>query len=656
MNGLRNRATLCAMILLVLAALAGSGLASSSVGTTEVSLADASLTFWGEDIGDWSGYSVSPAGDVNNDGYDDILIGAPYAGTGGPKGEGKAYLILGRPRYEWWTADHVDLKEMDISFLGYGPGSMTARQNYTAGDVNGDGYDDFLVTTWKFQDQRGKVSLFLGSPRIRWGQNHPVGQADASFIGEDQLDRAGWYVTTAGDVNGDGLDDFLITAIGDEEGGGFRAGQTYLILGRAAADWGRDMDLGLADASFLGEAEGDASGRSAAAAGDVNGDGYDDFLIGAIYSDAGGVDAGQSYLFLGRQAADWGMDYPLSMADASFVGESAGDQIGRRVAGTGDVNGDGCADLLFGASYNHQVAPSSGKAYLVLGRQAADWGTHYPLSQADASFLGEAEGDQAGRRVSTAGDVNHDGLSDFLIGAPDSDRGGVDGGAVYLIYGRSGADWGTDVSLADADVIYVAESDSDNAGFDIGPAGDMDGDGKDDFLVGAWNADEHGTQTGQSYVMLSDQSPAPVDFIPDSPNGYVEEWHRYIGQYWDPDGWSDVSTVYLTLGRMPEDPKSLNVRVELADNSFFLLDSSGGGWLGPCWPGDLTILSNGYTELHCRRCSVSNDASESVRVAVRGRWIVSTGNPRVFHAYLRALDQAGNDSGYLDLGTWTLLP
>jgi len=123
-----------------------------------------------------------------------------------------------------------------------------------------------------------------------------LSNADASFWGEDSNDDSGDSVACAGDVNGDGLDDFLIGAPGDDDGGD-GAGQTYLILGRATADWGMDSDLSNADASFWGEDSYDQSGESVACAGDVNGDGRDDFLIGAPGDEDGGAyGAGQTYL------------------------------------------------------------------------------------------------------------------------------------------------------------------------------------------------------------------------------------------------------------------------------------------------------------------------------------------------------------------------
>ncbi len=150
--------------------------------------------------------------------------------------------------------------------------------------------------------------------------------SDVQFWGEDGGDYSGRSVASAGDVNGDGYDDILIGAYGDEDGGGNLAGQTYLILGRASG-WPKANSLADADASFIGEDNNDYSGFSVAGAGDVNGDGYDDILIGAYMDeDAGGL-GGQTYLIFGK-ALGWGMDTDLSKVDASFIGEAANDFSG----------------------------------------------------------------------------------------------------------------------------------------------------------------------------------------------------------------------------------------------------------------------------------------------------------------------------------------
>jgi len=642
------------VVLLISFGITGSKVAGEAQAV-QYSMATASLTFLGEDIGDWSGYSVSPAGDVNGDGYDDLLTGAPYAGEVETKGPGKGYLILGRNSADW-PANHIDLAAADASFLGDLPVGMTARQVYTAGDVNGDGYDDFLVSSWKYGGERGMTALFLGKANVNWGQDYPLRRGDATFLGEEKGDRAGYYISTAGDVNADGYDDFLITAVGNDEGGGFRTGETYLILGRAAADWGRNFYLSGADASFRGEAEGDAAGRSATGVGDVNNDGYADIMIGAPFNDESALEAGQAYLLLGRAAANWGANFPLSQADASFLGEAEGNQAGRRVSGTGDVNGDGYDDVILGASYNDQVARDAGKAYLVLGSATASWGMDFPLAQADASFLGESLGDQAGRRVSGAGDVNKDGFADFLVAAPHNNRAAKEAGTAYLFLGRPSANWGLNFPLAQADAFYVGEAPFDHAGYDLSAVGDMDGDGTVDLVFGAYGADENGPQSGNTHLFLSDQAPVPISFTPDAPSGKVGEWHSFTNTYRDATGWADIATAEMLLGRNGGDLKGLYVQYRSAENHLYLRDRYGGSWLGPCTPGEATVLSNGVVQLDCALCSVTNDGGAELQTVLQGRWRQPITTPWALTAYLRAIDLSGNDSGFLGLGTWTLNP
>ncbi|NIN93627.1 MAG: DUF11 domain-containing protein [Anaerolineae bacterium] len=677
-----------ALIVLLLALL---GLVGRSIAELDesfvVSLADADLIFVGEDIADWAGYFASPAGDVNGDGLDDILVGAPMAGDkvcpyppnpdGScpdpyiPKGQGVAYLVLGRPREEW-PPNPVNLAQADASFLGCEVNSMTARQLYTAGDVNGDGYDDILISGWKCgANFTGKAYLFLGRPDVgSWGRYFPVEEADASFLGENEWDFLSYYVSTANDVNGDGYDDFLITSTHYDIPGAQvigNAGKTYLILGRQAADWGTDYPVALADASFLGEAEEDRLGRSANGVGDVNGDGYDDFVIGSISSDYGGIDAGQNYLFLGRATEDdpdydparpwWGPNYSVAGADASFIGEAEGDESGRRVAGAGDVNGDGYSDFLIGAARNSHVGHWSGIAHLILGRPEADWGMHYPLTDADASFVGEQASDQAGRRLSGAGDVNSDGHDDFIIGAPHNQRGseleGIHAGTAYLIYGRPYDDdwWGRYYPLAQADIIYVGKPDVGVAGYDQAWLGDFDGDSIDDFLIAAYGGRNNDHTPGEVYVLLGSDAPKPMEFIPNRPEGYVREWQRFTGVYWDPNGWEDLSRVQLVLGRATNDPRGLNVSYNPVGNAFSLYGSP-----EFCSPGEEGVrLSNDVVELGCKDSTVDVGPSGSLRVTWRARWLqpILTTNLEI-NAYLRAADLSGNDSGLMEFGTWTL--
>lgn len=680
------------LILLALGWLKSDGKAQINGGLV-LDLAYADLTFIGEDEGDWTAYFASAAGDVNGDGLGDVIIGAPMAGNkecpvpdqdpclGLAKGEGTAYLILGKER-ENWASHQLNLADADASFLGCENASMTARQLYTAGDVNNDGYDDFLISGWKCGEEfTGKTYLFLGRPDIDyWGMQFPVEQADAIFLGEHTFDFASYYVSTAGDVNGDGYDDILISSTHNDEAAE-DAGQVYLVLGRADEGspdydpsrpwWAPDFLLTNADASFHGEAEGDRLGRAVTGVGDVNNDGFDDFLLGSIHNDFNGIDAGQNYLFLGRPSPDdpgydvtrpwWGKDASVGTADASFVGEAAGDEAGRRVARAGDVNNDGFSDFIIGAALNDTGGPDAGKAYLILGRASGDWGElPVSLANADASFYGEIRRDQAGRRVSGAGDFNHDGYDDFLIGAPHHDEPNEEGeialwaeGKAYLIFGRPAADWGTNYSLAAADVIFIGKPEIGAAGYDVAWIGDYDGDQIDDLLIAAYGGRNNNEVPGEAYLISGTNAPMPFNFLPDAHSGIAGKWGRFTAHYWDFSGWQDIEKVHLVLERASGTPTRVEVTYQPGSEQIYLLNNDGSGWLGPCTLGDMDVLSNGIVEIDCYGSSVLTE-SEFLRVMWRIRWDPGLGDKQTYNVYLRAISNDQLDSGYKQFGLWML--
>jgi len=469
---------------------------------TDLSAADAS--FIGEDADDYSGWSVASAGDVNGDGYDDILIGA-FSDADGGVWAGQTYLFFGKP--SGWAMD-TDLSAADASFIGEDAYDHSGYSVASAGDVNGDGFDDILIGAYGDDDggnEAGQTYLILGKA-TGWAMRTDLSDANASFIGEDAWDHSGCSVASAGDVNGDGFDDILIGASGDDDGGN-DAGQTYLILGKATG-WAMRTDLSAAAASFIGEDAFDYIGCSVASAGDVNGDGYDDILIGAYVDSDGGSKAGQTYLILGK-AAGWAMRTSLSDANASFIGEDANDNSGGSVASAGDVNGDGYDDLLIGASGDDDGGISAGQTYLILGKSAG-WAMDMDLSDANASFIGEDAGDSSGMSVASAADVNGDGYDDILIGAFGDDDGGSGAGQTYLILGKA-AGWAMRTDLSAADASFIGEDADDWSGFSVASAGDVNGDGYADLLIGAYGDDDGGGFAGQTYLILSDDYACDLD-------------------------------------------------------------------------------------------------------------------------------------------------
>jgi len=449
-------------------------------------------SFHGELANDRAGASVAGVGDVNGDGFDDLLIGATQSSESAVSA-GQAYLIFGDP-----AALPLDqlLSAADASFLGESYEDWAGDPVSGAGDVNGDGYADMLVGAPSFgviPDATGKVYLILGGTG-GWSMDTPLSQVDSSFLGEANGDEAGYAVAAAGDVDGDGYGDVLISAA---RNGQLQAdaGKAYVLLGGPGA-WGWDTPLQDSDASYLGENAGDEAGYSLDGIGDFDGDGFADVAVGARNNSDNAPAAGKVYVILGRSSG-WAPDVGLGQADATYVGESTNDLAGSTVAGAGDVNGDGYDDLLIAAIGNNQSAVDAGKVYLVLGGSGGAVGLN--LGYCDASFLGENAGDKAGQRIAGAGDMDGDGYDDLWIGAPYGDGLMVDRGRSYLVLGQP-AGWSLDVSLFDSAAWFGGEAIGDYAGSALSAAGDVDGDGYADLLVGSRLNGENGTQAGQAYL------------------------------------------------------------------------------------------------------------------------------------------------------------
>ena len=421
----------------------------------------------------------------------------------------KALLVLlglllpalppGSPRA--WLPD-TPLEDADASYIGEGQNDYASRSFARAGDVNGDGYDDFLVGAWgngEYGSQTGQTYLILGKAS-GWTPDLSLADADASFVGEEVVSSTGRHLAGAGDVNDDGFDDILIGAPYCSQVG-YRRGKVYLVFGKASG-WVMDLDLSQADASFVGEVDEDYASR-VAGAGDVNDDGFDDILIGAPGNDDNGEDAGKTYLILGK-AAGWANDVDLAGADASFLGEASDDDSGMTVAGVGDVDDDGYDDFGVGAPFRDNVlgyGTDFGMVYLVRGK-ASGWSLDVDLGTADASFLGEGGGDEAGWDIAGAGDVNADGYDDFLIGAPEYNVLGYasDVGKAYLLLGNP-VGWAIETDLSTADASFVGEYGDDMAGSSVAGAGDVDGDGYDDLVIGAPYNSDIADSVGKTYLV-----------------------------------------------------------------------------------------------------------------------------------------------------------
>lgn len=392
--------------------------------------------------GETFGCSVSTAGDVNGDTYTDIIVGAYQSGTA-TNPSGRAYIYFGGPRAD---------DRADVVLSGEAAGDAFGVSVAAAGDVNHDGFGDVIVGAYENDAKganAGRAYVYFGGPTMD-------GRPDAVFTGEMPGDAFGYAVAGAGDVNRDGFADLVVGAY-ENSARGAGAGRAYVFYGGARPD-------ALPEAILNGETAGDRFGISVAGAGDVNGDGFSDVVIGAYQNDAGGVDAGRAYVFLGgARLAD--------RAATLLTGAGAGDAFGFSVSGAGDVNKDDLADIVVGAYHNGAGGKDAGRAYVYFGGKSIS-------PSPDVVFTGEASGDAFGYAVGAAGDANGDGYADVLVGAYGNDAGGSAAGRAYVYFGAATPD-------PVADWFLTGDRTLDNLGFAVSGAGDVDGDGFGDVVVGA---------------------------------------------------------------------------------------------------------------------------------------------------------------------------
>jgi hypothetical protein len=419
---------------------------------------------YGEHKSAYYGLSVGTAGDVNGDGYADVIIGSPNF-SGGQTSEGKVYVYhgsnTGLATTPNWT---MEGDKYSVDF-GYSVG--------TAGDVNDDGYADIIIGARRYYDK--SEELYEGTAFVFHGSE--MGLSDTpNWSAQGNVANA-WFgvsVGTAGDVNGDGYSDVIV---------GAAMPLLPVCLNKAFVYYGSELGLSVT-ADWIGEnAQAESCfGNSVGTAGDVNGDGYSDVIVGAPWYDNGQSDEGAAFVYFG---SDSGLS---ATPNWSAEGDQVEAYFGISVGTAGDVNGDTYSDVIVGASSYDNGQEDEGRAYVYHGS-----GTGLSTTP-DWSAEGDQEYAYYGISVGTAGNVNNDKYSEVLVGAYWYDNPNNSEGRAYLYAGSAGglstsADW---INESNQSFAYY--------GYSLGTAGDVNGNGFSDVIVGAYHYYYDEDDQGRVYV------------------------------------------------------------------------------------------------------------------------------------------------------------
>ncbi len=401
------------------------------------------------------GYAVAGAGRVNGDSYPDVLVGAD---RGGVIKEGWAGLYLGGAAGPQTTPAWEAFGESQGNMFG---GALDG-----AGDVNGDGYNDIIVGASNYgSDLPGEGAAYLYYGTAGGAEFSPGWKVEGNAQGA----QFGAAVAGAGDVNGDGYADVIVGMPGyvDVVNGMVGAALVYLGSDDGLQEDNSWIDIGLYNEAYFG--------KEVNSAGDVNGDGYDDVLVGEPEYDSGEYqNVGAVYLYLGNNT-----EFGLSNVHAwSYIGYRGGDFLGTSASGVGDLNGDDCDDIAIGApGFNTGSMLDTGRVYVFYGCQnetvsrlndTPDWGYSYLKANANT-----------GIDVSGGGDTNGDGYDELVVGAYKLDDEHLNEGAVFAFFGEPGG-------LAPQPGWMVEGNKNDTEfGFAVDGVGDANGDGFTDVLIGA---------------------------------------------------------------------------------------------------------------------------------------------------------------------------
>lgn len=494
-------------------------------------------------------------GDVNDDGNDDILIGARALDTAGGTNTGGAFLFLGKDyEGEPTPTDFTYYTEADWAVAGTAWDLLGADVDIA--DYDGDGVLD-IIAAEPFQEMAGSPSN-SGAVHIYQGLAPAVPSTTASWVltGENTTDVLGLRVLGLGDVEGDALPDLLVLA-GRHDAFGYSVGTPIYISGDSSQDW-RYLE-------HEGVPAGQGLGWSGDFVGDFDNDGYGDLAVSANKQDHTNTNVNGGAVYLHRGGPD-GFAAESDLALELFVAHGNTDEFGYGVSGAGDFTGDGVADIAvisridykpssFNSNYaNPTDCPGgtygTGSARIFAGLSGG-LPTLPTIQQATAIWYGPG-----GNLHSVDGgfDFNGDGLSDIVVGAANDDVGLENNGSVHVVYGRAPDPSGLIYVVCEPDPAdpdpevwtFAGLGDQDQLGRSVAALGDIDGDGCDEFASGADEADFGGqSNQGAVHVFFGEGAgcaagPRMLTLVPQDTNARAG-WSLDYGPDVDGDGLGDLA-------------------------------------------------------------------------------------------------------------------